>query len=1081
MAFDFTQLSPVDRIGNNRSYWHYFTGDPLSAVLADDYFLPLGTGYLTLGDVIEIVASSGSEFASAVVRQSASGHVKLVSSSTDASLVGLGSGMTLQAAIDSGALGGGGGATTTDGITDFTAAGRAIVRAADDAAQRAALGLGTAAQQPATAFAASTHSHVAADVPTLDALRAPVAALSLASQRITNLGTPTSTADAATKAYVDAVAQGLSAKASCRAATTANITLSGAQTIDGVSVVAADRVLVKNQTTTSQNGIYVAAAGAWSRATDMDTWAETQGAFTLLTAGTTQANTGWVSQTVAGGTLDTTSITFAQFSAAGGSVSSVNSQTGAVTLTQDNVADGTTAKQYTATEKTKLAGIAAGAQVNPTNAAIESAYNAQVSAGLLADISGGVATIRRWTGDIIRQAIQGLAPGASGAGNTGQANGAVSVAMTTTEAQIGTASITPSSATAKVLVIAQAIFTKDATTTARTYTTRVRRGTLNSDAQVGRDTLVNTAVSGQVISAGVVAYVDSPATASAVTYSVRGVVSVAGGTATAYTIQAVELPASGVGGQNAFALSSLTGATSRTVEARFKDRLSVKEFGGAVGDGVADDTAAIQAAIDAVKGTVGTMPHDKTRAIFLPAGLYKITAPVILYPGLTLYGEGDQSRLVASGTWTSGRGMVELADFGATYAAGTRVEDVGFQSAVAGVWAVKSTAASLLNSSVKRVQLNTVYGINLGAYAQGCVVEDVHSSGNIEQLLYLKGNWNHVTRLDKESGTGTSSEAYVELANHSVGTLGSHGNTFGALLIEGDFSSAKVAVKITGAYDTRIDSLWVEAGAGSLANVMALDGARVRIGQSFSGFPQWGVSLANGSSLRFDQLDINRTDLAIADMPFTFADVASHVDIGTLVTRHGYSNDRKPQVRVEKILIAQNLATPVTGILSEFEVTPAPGENMLSLGGSFESAADADSASGGGWIFPTSGNFSSKTYPASDLVPYPGHMFVGIMSAAGNFLWRQTFSMPAGSVGRRLEVAGWAKVTGSGSIAPYFSGCGLSAPTAYSTADAGKGWCWVRVSAVILSAPDTLNIGLYLLGGAIGDTVYLDEFKAWLA
>lgn len=178
-------------------------------------------------------------------------------------------------------------------------------------------------------------SLVAADIPTitaakvsdfdtqvrtsrLDQMAAPTADVSLNSRKITNLADPVSAQDAATKAYVDAIRQGLEVKDAVRVATTANITLSGTQTIDGVAVVAGDRVLVKDQTTGSANGIYVVAAGAWTRATDFDASAETlPGSFMFVEEGTTNADSGWVLQTNAPITLGTTSLSFAQFSGAG--------------------------------------------------------------------------------------------------------------------------------------------------------------------------------------------------------------------------------------------------------------------------------------------------------------------------------------------------------------------------------------------------------------------------------------------------------------------------------------------------------------------------------------------------------------------------------------------------------------------------------------------------------------------------------------------------------------------------------------------------------------------------------------------
>ena len=129
--------------------------------------------------------------------------------------------------------------------------------------------------------------------------------------------TPSASTDIANKSYVDTVAQGLDTKASVVAATTVDITLSGAQTIDGISVVAADRVLVKNQTLSQNNGLYLCASGAWTRTTDMNTWAQVPGAYVFVEQGTLYADTGWVCTSNAGGTLGTTPITWVQFAGAG--------------------------------------------------------------------------------------------------------------------------------------------------------------------------------------------------------------------------------------------------------------------------------------------------------------------------------------------------------------------------------------------------------------------------------------------------------------------------------------------------------------------------------------------------------------------------------------------------------------------------------------------------------------------------------------------------------------------------------------------------------------------------------------------
>lgn len=152
----------------------------------------------------------------------------------------------------------------------------------------------------------------------LDQMSAPTASVSLNSQKITGLADPTDAQDAATKAYVDAARSGLDVKQSVRAATTGNVTLSGTQTIDGVSLIATNRVLVKNQSTASENGIWVVNSSTWSRATDADSDAEvTSGLFTFVEEGTDNGNSGFVLTTDNPITVGTTGLTFAQFSGAG--------------------------------------------------------------------------------------------------------------------------------------------------------------------------------------------------------------------------------------------------------------------------------------------------------------------------------------------------------------------------------------------------------------------------------------------------------------------------------------------------------------------------------------------------------------------------------------------------------------------------------------------------------------------------------------------------------------------------------------------------------------------------------------------
>jgi len=247
-----------------------------------------------------------------------------------------------------------------------------------------------------------------ADLIKKDGSVAMTAALSLGGNLLTNLAIPVSNTDAATKGYVDGLIQGLDIKNSAKAATTGNITLSATQTIDGVALSAGDRVLVKNQTTASANGIYVVAAGAWTRATDANSSGSLNGGtFVFVEQGTANADSGWVVTTDGAITIGTTAINWVQFSGAGQVIAGAG-----LTKTGNSIDVVGTANRIT---------------VNADSVDIASTYVGQTSITTLGTIGTGV-----WRGTAIVDAylagIAGSKVSGNISGNAANVTGTVAIA-----------------------------------------------------------------------------------------------------------------------------------------------------------------------------------------------------------------------------------------------------------------------------------------------------------------------------------------------------------------------------------------------------------------------------------------------------------------------------------------------------------------------------------------------------------------------------------------------------------------------------------------------------------------------------
>jgi len=175
------------------------------------------------------------------------------------------------------------------------------------ASARDSLGLGNIAIMDETSFLRvdTASSNVSTDI-------------AFNNYKITNLAPGTSGTDAINLNQLQSFIAGLSWKDAVVAASVGNLTLSGEQTVDGVAVVAGNRVLVKNQTTTSENGIYLVASGAWTRTTDFDALADSvNSAAVFVQQGTTQNDTGWT-QTAEVVTFGTDPVVWTQFNGAAG-------------------------------------------------------------------------------------------------------------------------------------------------------------------------------------------------------------------------------------------------------------------------------------------------------------------------------------------------------------------------------------------------------------------------------------------------------------------------------------------------------------------------------------------------------------------------------------------------------------------------------------------------------------------------------------------------------------------------------------------------------------------------------------------
>lgn len=499
----------------------------------------------------------------------------------------------------------------------------------------------------------------------------------------------------------------------------------------------------------------------------------------------------------------------------------------------------------------------------------------------------------------------------------------------------------------------------------------------------------------------------------------------------------------------AFAQSG-SGAQARTMQAKAREiEVSVNDF------------STIQQAIDAFRPASETTSFTTTVVIRVPDGDHEITAPINLYSGVKLRGTGEASKIV-QGAGFAGTALVLLKGQGANaFCTFTGILDIGFECS-GSTWSVKANASTVGNSEFKNIYLDAGFGIDLGTYAQECVIDTVYAGGsNTNQILHLKGNQNIIRNIDKEGSTGSSTDPYILLEAHSGGD--STGNTLDGILLEGTTSANKSLMKLSDCDKTTLDHLWFEPTSSDNYALRILNCIDTRIGKISSGLgTTTKLKVDTSENTVVDVLDINGAELTIGSV--VEVDATSDLHINLLRNRRNADAfvlaklDRNHFI--DRSYAAQIFTDGVTGYVPVSEPRWLCGQNFA-LNGSFEAGRY-------GWAF-TVNPTTTEEYITSEVgAGLMGHF---VWAVSGSPQLTQTIVVPA-----NMPVTVTAKVkmtAGTGWISPITDGVGITHVNGYPRANVSEGW-QIITRTVIPTSAGNLLVGFEFVNAT---EVYVDEFS----
>lgn len=507
------------------------------------------------------------------------------------------------------------------------------------------------------------------------------------------------------------------------------------------------------------------------------------------------------------------------------------------------------------------------------------------------------------------------------------------------------------------------------------------------------------------------------------------------------------------------------GNGSAALVRQWSGQIDVRWF-GAVGDNSTDCSAAFQAAIDAASDrTIASNRPGTTEVVFVPNGTFRLLTPVRLRSGVRLVGAGPASRLSEKTGW-SGDALL-LLDTVTNPAVGQQnfcqwagVEDIGFITTTTA--AIKPQVSTCINCTFKNIVLDTVDGLILDTYFQKTLVQDIYSVGNINRMLTIVGNDNVIQRLDKEGGTGTTTDPYVLISGS--------GNALRNILLEGAGHANKTPLRLESCGRVSIENYWNETTTtnGNMLEIVDCDLVQL-----------WGyvrylktdrkLYIRTTGRVQIEQIATNTDDVPWQNC--IDIDSTTSLSVDFLQSRRGANQAQlgRPLWR-----IGAHSATA-----REFDANPNAGlpaltqHIMLAQGNllqnpSFEAGVY-------GW------SLSGTATPSVVNSEVGSGLMLSYTWATGNPIsLTQTFAVTSDMIGRELVFS--AKVrhesaTSTSRVQAQASGAGISSGGTsgleFEYVTQGSGWHLVKITIIPASA-GTLTVGVYSYHNAAG-TVYIDD------